>query len=185
MSIEEQLHSMEMGTNQQEEAAFRLVIAHRSMLKGYINGMIRDPDLAEDTFSDTILAIVRSWDRFDSQKAFGNWARGIAHNVAMENLRREQRQRRLLDELVLDLVGEELEGMGEEGYLSRRQAALNRCLEKLSSANQCLIRLRYFEKRSYQEIADALGRNMGAIYTLFSRLHRALSQCVARQKDLL
>jgi RNA polymerase sigma-70 factor (ECF subfamily) len=174
-----------MDKAQPEEAAFRLVIAHRSMLKAYVNALIRDPVLAEDTFSDVILNIVRSWDRFDPEKPFAVWARGVAYNVAMVNLRREGRQKLLIDGIVLEWVGDELDKAGDEALLARRQLALSHCLDKLSSAEQRLLHLRYFENLSYQDIAEDIGKRVGSVYTVFSRLHRMLSRCVARQEESL
>ena len=45
------------------EDAFRHVLAHRTMLKACVQAIVRNPTLAEDTFSDVTLEIVRAWPR--------------------------------------------------------------------------------------------------------------------------
>jgi DNA-directed RNA polymerase specialized sigma24 family protein len=56
-------------------------------------------------------------------------------------------------------------------------------VRKLSAANQGLIRLRYFNGLSYEEISRAVGRGTGALYVAFSRIHQALFRCVRRELD--
>jgi hypothetical protein len=62
-----------------------------------VHAIVRDPFLAEDTFSDVTLEIARSWDRFDPTRPFEPWARGLARRVALANLRKHNRPVRGLD----------------------------------------------------------------------------------------
>jgi RNA polymerase sigma-70 factor (ECF subfamily) len=164
---------------QAHDEAFRAVVAHRTMLKAYIRAIIFDPDLAEDTFSEAVLEIVRYWDRYDQSRPFAPWARGIARRVALLNLREQKRQLPfLLDEAVLEEVAEEIDEAGQEWELARRKSALRHCLRRLSGKNQELIRLRYFQERSYSQMARTVGRTVGALYAVFCRLEKALLRCV-------
>lgn len=168
-----------MGEQPMEEA-FRQVLAHRTMLKAYVTAIVRDPVLAEDTFSDVTLEIARSWERYDQTRPFETWARGLARRIALTNLRKKGRQPCELDEEVLEAIGTELDQSGDEAELEERKAALERCLERLSLANQQLVRLRYFENRSYQQVAHGIGRSVGSLYVAFNRIHRALASCVEK-----
>jgi RNA polymerase sigma-70 factor (ECF subfamily) len=163
------------------EEAFRQVLAHRTMLKAYVKSIVLDPFLAEDIFSEVTLQIVRSWDRFDQSRVFAVWARGVARRVALANLRKENRQPSLLDKDVLESIAEEVEGLGDESALDQRKEALRKCMGRLSERNRLLLRRRYFENRSYQEISRLVDKKVGALYALFSRLHHALLRCVERE----
>src|SRR5262245_42397627 len=165
-------------SKQRYEEAFRHVLAHRTMLKAYVKTIVLDPILAEDTFSDVTLEIVRSWENFDQSRPFPPWARGVARRVALANVRKHRRQATLLDGAVLEAIAAEMDAMGTESVLDRRKEALRACMENLSEKNQTLLRQRYFENRSYGEIAMLLSRNVGALYMLFSRLHQALLRCI-------
>src|SRR5512136_2154643 len=83
------------------DEAFVQVLAHRTMLKAYILAIVHDPHLAEDTLSDTTLAIARSWEKFDRRLSFAPWARGIARRVALANLRKGSRLVAALDDDVM------------------------------------------------------------------------------------
>jgi RNA polymerase sigma-70 factor (ECF subfamily) len=165
----------------EQEEAFRRVLAHRTMLKAYVQAIVRDPALAEDTFSDVTLEIARSWERFDVTRAFEPWARGVARRVALANLRKQNRPLVTLDEKLLESIGAELDRLGSEAEHEVAKGALERCVAKLSAANQALVRLRYFDNLSYEEISRAVGRGTGALYVAFNRIHQSLGRCVRRE----
>ena len=169
-------------SDQFQEEAFRRVLAHRTMLKAYVQAIVRDAALAEDTFSDVTLEIVRAWSRFDQARAFEPWARGLARRVALANLRKHNRPLVVLDEAVLESIGAELDQFGRESDHEADCEALHRCLGKLSPANHTLVRMRYFDGLSYDEIARAVDRAPNALYVAFNRIHAALSRCVRLQQ---
>jgi RNA polymerase sigma-70 factor (ECF subfamily) len=165
---------------QPHEEAFRRVLACRTMLKVYVQAIVREPSLAEDTFSDVTLEIARAWANYDKERPFENWARGVARRVALANLRKQKRQPVQFDEEVLESIGHELDTFGNEVHLQSRKEILERCLERLSEKNRQLIKLRYFENRSYEDISVAVGRTIGALYVVFNRIHQALARCVEK-----
>lgn len=105
------------------------------MLKAYIRAIVQDTLLAEDTLSDVILEIGRAWERFDRSRPVELWARGIVRRVALANLRKQGRQPVLLDEEVLEQIGETLDKAGDETQLEFRKEVLHRCLQRLSMNN--------------------------------------------------
>jgi RNA polymerase sigma-70 factor (ECF subfamily) len=148
------------------------------MLKAYLQAIVRDPDLAETTLSDVGVAIANSWERYDKSRPFPAWARGVARRVALANLRKRRARPVQLDANVLDAVGAELERMGDETHLEMRKRTLRQCIENLSKTNRELVRLRYFENRTYKQIAGALEYSINGLYVIFSRIHGSLSNCI-------
>jgi len=163
------------------EDAFRQVVAHRSMLMAYIRAIVLDPDLAEETLQDVSVEIVRSWDAYDPSRPFGNWARGLARRVSLANMRKRRKRPVALGEDVLEAVGTDLDWLGDQTQLDARKEALRGCVEELSEPNQRLVRMRYFENRSYREVAETVSRSVEALYVALSRIHRALHKCVERR----
>lgn len=160
------------------DEAFLKVLAHRTMLKVHILCIVRDPHLAEDTLSDATLAIVRSWHTYDPAKPFPAWARGVARNVALTNLRKQQRATVTLDETVLESLGSALDAGGGEAALDEKKRRLRRCIEKLPGQSRELVQWRYFDDVSYADIAARTQRAVSAVYMAFSRIHTALVACV-------
>jgi RNA polymerase sigma-70 factor (ECF subfamily) len=174
-----------MGTHERsqpsQEEAFRLVMSHRTMLMAYIRAIVHDPELAEDALEDASVEIVRCWDRYDPSRPFPNWARGVARRVALACLRSYRKQPLLLDETVLEDISVAVDSLGSQVHLESRKEALQKCVDGLSEANRRLVHLRYFENRSYDEIAAALARSVDSLYVAFCRIHRALHDCVEKR----
>lgn len=173
--------SVKLEVHDPYEDAFREVLAHRTMLLATVKAIVRDPHRAEDTFSDVTLEIVRCWNKFDQTRPFGPWARGLARRVALGNLRRAGREIPSLDEEVLELLGAEMENRGGETLFEQYKARLNECLGKLSDGARRLIRERYFEQRSYVELAAGENKTIGSLYVAFTRIHQSLARCLKRQ----
>ena len=151
------------------------------MLKAYLFAIVRDPFLAEDALSDTMLAIARSWDRYDARQPFAPWARGVARRVALANLRQAGREFLQLDDAVLEEMAVELDRFGSEAEQEHARQALRGCVEKLPEANRALVQQRYFEEQSYEALAACTGRSVGALYVAFARIHQALAGCVEKE----
>ena len=100
--------------------------------------------------------------------------------MALASLRKRQRREITLDPDILEAVGTEIESFGSEARLQDRKEALRRCLAELSKPNRSLVRLRYFEDRSYEQIAKTANRSIDALYVAFNRMHKALRECIER-----
>lgn len=167
--------------SQPYEEAFRLVLAHRSMLLAYVRAIARDPVLTEDAFSEVTVEIARAWPRFDRSRPFEPWARGVARRVTLALLRREGRQPLPLDEEVLEHIGGVIDQFGGEPELERRKEALRDCLAALPVVQRDLIQRRYFSEEPYDAMATALGRSVGALQVALHRIHATLLNCVRRK----
>jgi RNA polymerase sigma-70 factor, ECF subfamily len=174
-----------MKNIQHQEAAFCAVMAHRTLIHACVKAIVHEPELTEDTFSDVMLEIVRSWEDYDQSRPFPPWACGVARHVALANLRREHRQPQVLDQAFLEEFAEDLNAIGNESHLDQRKEALRLCMAKLSGPNQRLIHLRYFEDQSYGEMSHLVKKTVRALHIGLSRIRQALSQCVDRESRSL
>ena len=105
--------------------------------------------------------------------------------VDAENLSRNGIKQVLLGPGALEALGAELEALGDPAGVEARIRALRQCTEKLSEGSQELVRLRYFENRSYKEIAESVRWTVDALYVAYNRIHKALSECVQRRLEVL
>ncbi len=163
------------------EEAFRQVLANRTVILVCVRAIVRDPHLVEDTLSDVTMEIVRSWDKFDQSRPFAPWARGVARRVALTNLRKAGRMIATLDDEVIELLGADLDARGGESRFEQYKERLNKCLSKLSDNARRLVVARYFDDRTYDELAATEKRSNGALYVAFTRIHQSLARCLKRQ----
>jgi RNA polymerase sigma-70 factor, ECF subfamily len=126
-------------------------------------------EAAEELTQDVFLTAWRKGARFDPARGrLSTWLMTIAHNLAVDRLRRETGVSRptlvLVDE-VPDVLG-----VDEESALMERDAAM-RALATLSGAERRLLVRAYFRGMTAREIAESDGIPLGTVKT---RLRSAL-----------
>jgi RNA polymerase sigma-70 factor (ECF subfamily) len=129
-----------------------------------VRRMVGDPGLAEDLAQEVFLKAFRALASFDQSRKFSSWLFKIAHNAAIDYLRKKQ-----LDTVALetsdsdepDLVAILPEDMAE---------ALEQALESLRPAYREVVVLRFQEGLTYEEIAEITDLPLGTVKT---HLHRA------------
>ena len=134
-------------------------------------------EAAEELTQDVFVMAWRKAARFDSTRGrLSTWLMTIAHNLAVDRLRRETGVSRptlvLMDE-VPDAVVE------EEDILLERDAAM-RALSSLSDAERTLLARAYFRGLTAREIAESDGIPLGTVKT---RLRAALIKVRRANED--
>ncbi len=147
----------------------------------YILHRVADVAEAEDLTARTFYKALKSSWRFRwSGASIGSWLYRIATNEVHAFFR--ERNRRRLEPLTgEDDISDPLAGSArEELEQAERELAknhifldLNASIRELDSEEQALLTLRYFEKKSFAEIAQILKKRPG---TLTMRTHRALQK---------
>jgi RNA polymerase sigma-70 factor (ECF subfamily) len=123
-------------------------------------------------------AIVRAWRHRDScqnpEAPFG-WLRRIAHNEAVRVVRRRP------NELLVDEPPAAPGDTGETEEELENRLLMAGILGSLSSADQELARLRYYEDLTCAKLADHFGTNEATVKVRLHRLRRRLRQRMEAQ----
>ena len=131
--------------------------------------LLGSAEAAEELTQDVFLAAWRKAARFDpSRGRLSTWLMTIAHNLAVDRLRRETGVTR--PQLVLVEQVPEVSAPDEDEVLVERDAAI-RALASLSDAEKRLIARAYFGGLTAREIAETDGIPLGTVKT---RLRTAL-----------
>jgi len=120
-------------------------------------------EAAEELAQDVFVTAWRKAARFDpSRGRLSTWLMTIAHNLAVDRLRRETGARRP----TIVLVDQVPDGPGtsDEGVIEERDAA-SRALEALTDAERKLVTRAYFQGHTAREIAEADGIPLGTVKT--------------------
>jgi len=127
-------------------------------------------EAAEELTQDVFVTAWRKAARFDPARGrLSTWLMTIAHNLAVDRLRRDTGVTRPTLVLV-DEVPETAGGEDEEALVMDRDAAV-RALSTLSHAERRLLARAYFRGMTAREIAEADGIPLGTVKT---RLRTAL-----------
>lgn len=156
----------------------RLLATHSSKVMSFIRILTMNRhDDAEEVFQLTCVVLWQKFSQFDPTGNFAAWACRIAHYETLK-YRESKRRLKLLSDDALEMLAEA--AMPVSAELSERRIALSDCLKKLPSTDHELVRQKYFEGLSVDEISSRLGRSTHAIYRELSKVHGLLMRCVQR-----
>jgi RNA polymerase sigma-70 factor (ECF subfamily) len=157
------------------DAIGALMSAYQHRLYRYLLRIVRQPATAEDLFQQTWLRVMERISSYDPQRNFEGWLFSLAHNLAIDHLRKVRPES--LDEPLPsgETFAAVLEGAdpgGLEMVLARERAGLlAEMLQEIPVVFREVITLRFEEDMKLQEIADVLGVPLPTVKT---RLHRGL-----------
>jgi len=156
------------------------ITENRSRILAVIVAMVRDFDVAEDLFQETVLEILRSKDRYQPDRAFFPWVCGISRNVVQRYWERENRRPAPMTAEVLAQLAE-IAGESDDDLWREERVALQECLERLPPRLKRLFVLRYGHNMKGQGLAERAGIKHGSIRTTLARLRAQLRRCIARR----
>jgi len=170
---------MGMDTDRARRELMRLALEHRAQLWGFLMGLTKDPQKAEDLFQNTYLILCEKWDQYRPGTNFMAWARQIARYEFLASVDPDRRPFLTAETEVLELA---LHAAEREEAPSVRRDALRRCLDQLPDARgRRVLELRYGQGLPGERVAREVDLSMNALYTLLSRVRRALQDCVERR----
>lgn len=133
--------------------------------------------MAEDVTHDALVVAFRKSGGFRRGAAFMPWLRTIAWNLAQKTLRHEARRQTW--EREYHKTGHLLGGP-DSGPEPRRRAALEACLAALPERQFELIRSRFCDGKSSEEIAAEQGRKRVAVAVSLHRVCKGLRADIER-----
>lgn len=161
-------------------AISELIERHSRRVRSYIGMMIKDDAVADDIFQETFIKAVKVIDEggYTDSGKFLSWILRIAHNRVLDHFRREKSSRQLNEkEAGYDVLGtlRVSEDNVEDNIIqSEVMETVRNLVEALPDDQREVVRLRYYSKLSFQEIAEqtnvsintALGRMRYALINL-------------------
>jgi RNA polymerase sigma-70 factor (ECF subfamily) len=141
--------------------------------------LLRDRDATESLVQQVFVDAYFHLDQYAPGTDFGAWVRTIARNALRKDLRtadREDRRlatyrRRLAERLRAEAAGAHDDS---EEYV----AALRGCRQQLPPRDAELVRMRYENGLSFEEIAKAQGQSPEAVQRMISRIRCRLRECI-------
>ena len=175
----------------QENAFQELFYRYRDRLVHFITRKTGDPDRAQDLVQEAFIRVTRHMHRFDTSKKFSTWVYTIASNLSKNELRNRSRSPLVLfqkltsgwDDDHRPLQFEDLSMRPDDLYQKRfLRRLVENTVDELPEHHRLVFRLRELEGKSYEEISEITGVNLG---TVKSRLHRARNSFAQRIEHLL
>ena len=161
-----------------------LIARFKNQVAFIVRKMIRNPDDVDDLVMEIFGKVFKYIHSYKPEYSFKTWLFRIANNHSIDFIRKKSLQTTSLDS---NPISDESDDSGLHSVIAgehlspeqimesaQRHEYVRQAISQLKPLYKDLIKLRYFEEKSYEEITEELGIPMG---TVKARLYRA--------KDLL
>ncbi len=169
-----------------------LVSRYQTRLLNFVYRMIGDRERAEDLVQEAFIRVHRHLHRFDRSKKFSTWVYTIASNLAKNELRNRRRNPLILFQTIKERwtansrpLEFEAFGTRPDDLYDRRhlQELVDRTVTRLSEHHREVFVLRELEGKSYEEIAEIVGCNLGTVKSRLNRARYSFAQLIGPQLD--
>lgn len=174
MTDEQLVASYADGNN----CAFEVLLSrHKQSLFGYILYTVRNSDMADDIFQDTLIKAIHTikQGKYTESGKFRAWLTRIAHNLIIDSYRQERNENTISnDAYEFDLFNNtRFSDDNIETTLVKTQVLddVKKLVEHLPESQRDVLVMRYYQDLSFKEIADKTGVS---INTALGRMRYAI-----------
>src|SRR5216117_3471451 len=152
-----------------------LVDRYQTRLLNFINRTIGDRERAEDLVQEVFIRVFRHLHRFDQTKKFSTWIYTIASNLAKNELRNRSRNPLVLFQTIKKNWEADHRPLQFEDTTARPDDLYRK---RLPEHHREVFVLRELEGKSYQEIAEITGCNLGTVKSRLNRARNSFAQLI-------
>lgn len=148
-----------------KEAYFVIVERYQNKLMRYVNSIVKDDAKAADTVQETFIKAFINLRSFDNKKKFSSWIYRIAHNEALNAIKKNHKEVYFDDDF--DFPSEE--NITDNFEKNEITAKVESCINQMSLLYSEPLVLYAMEEKSYTEISDILRIPINTVATRISR----------------
>jgi len=177
----------------QDKAYEELLRLYRKSVYYVVLKMVRDADDAEDLTQEAFAKAFRHLQRYTPQFAFSTWLFRIATNNCIDFLRRKKIKTQSIhagqhaeqgDTFTWDIADQDPNP--QEAYMRQQRIELMRhVVTKLPAKYATLVRMRYFDELTYEEIATELELPLGTVKAQLFRARELLLGFIKNSKSAI
>ena len=156
----------------------QLFTQYEGRLRAFATSLVIRPSDTDDVLQQAYLTLWRRFDQFESGTNFMAWAGRVIYLHVQQHRRRQARDEILLDPTFLEAV---VQVSTEEPFVTElggRERALQECVRSLRPEHLAMLRARYEDGSSTEQMAAVFNRSGQAIYNALFRIRRKLFDCI-------
>jgi len=172
-----------------KQAAFRhLLDAYQQKVFGTCISFIPNKEDAEDVAQEVFLEVFKSVSKFKGDAKLSTWIYKIATNKCLEFIRKKQAKKRfafmqtiLGNEIPLDKTNYFTE-FNHPGILlenKEKAAIIFKAIHRLPESQRIIFTLAKVDGKSYQEIAEIVGKSLSSVESTMFRAKKGLQEKLA------
>jgi len=149
------------------------------MVMGVCLRYAKNESTAEDLVQETFVTVFNKLDQYKGQGPLGGWIRRIAVNTAIENWRKEQREKKYIETQSIDYI-EEMGPTVSYDHLELEELLFK--IQSLPLGYRTVFNLYAIEGYKHHEIAEKLNISVGTSKSQFARARKMLSNKINDEK---
>ncbi|MHB0977840.1 MAG: RNA polymerase sigma factor [Minisyncoccota bacterium] len=147
-----------------------IIERYKNKLLRYTTNLVHDEDKASHITQDSLVKAYINLKGFDTKKKFSSWIYRIAHNEAMNVVKKYEREISIPDDF--DYGSEE--NIVEDYEKRETGVFVEKCLNSMPIIYSEPLSLYYLDDKSYEEISEILRLPMGTVATRISRAKKLM-----------
>jgi len=129
---------------------------------------------AEDITIETFAKAFDKLSQYKTEFAFNTWLIAIAKNVHIDLIRKRKSN---------DMINLNENTLEDQLIYEQNLATLKLCIKQLKPHYQQIIQLRYFQERSYNEIAEIINEPLNNVKIKILRAKKLLTELIKKQNE--
>jgi RNA polymerase sigma factor (sigma-70 family) len=175
-----------------DDAAYaKLLQRYKRPVYHMVLKMVRNIDDAEDLTIESFAKAFRSLHRFKKEYTFSTWLFRIATNNTIDHIRKKKLNTLSIENTYTDDDGQSVSidvedknnDPQEDAIKAQKAEILLIFVDKLPAKYQKLVRLRYYEELSYEEIAAHIEAPLGTVKAQLHRARELLYEMVKNKRE--
>jgi RNA polymerase sigma-70 factor (ECF subfamily) len=176
-----------------EKAYAELMNKYRKSVYHTILKMVRNIDDAEDLTIEAFAKAFRNLPKFKKDYTFSTWLFRVATNNCIDFIRKKKLDTYSIDSefandegdaVSIDIKDANLNPQ-EEVIKTQKVQIIQEIVNLLPTRYKKLVRLRYFEEMSYEEISEEVGAPLGTVKAQLHRARELLFDMVKNKKNVI
>jgi RNA polymerase sigma-70 factor (ECF subfamily) len=174
---------VEIIREKNQELFEQIVARYQNKIYSYISRLIGNREEAEDLTQEVFVKVFKNLYGFDIKRKFSSWIYRIAHNEAVNYIKKKSYFKILSIEQneFLQNTMSTTENLVENIIKKENAKKIRELLGKLSFKYKEVLVLRYLEEKSYDEISDILRMPVNTVGTLINRAKGQLEKIVKKE----
>ncbi|MFA6973476.1 MAG: sigma-70 family RNA polymerase sigma factor [Parcubacteria group bacterium] len=164
-----------------------IIERYQGKLFAYLYRLIGNRDEAEDLLQDVFIKAYKNLYSYDVSRKFSSWIYRIAHNEAVNYIKRKSLKRFISWEDISStkdkLVSQSTEDGADDAWIRKESIKeVDDAIKRLPIKYKQVLLLRYFSDKSYEEIGEILGKPVNTVGTLINRAKKNLAEVMEKLK---
>jgi RNA polymerase sigma-70 factor (ECF subfamily) len=169
------------GSDDKRDRVIKAALDCRTELMAYARSLLSNYAAADDVLQETLLVVFKKFDQFQEGTSMLAWCRSIVRIEVLRAKQRHHRERTLAERLLddaIDAAFDEFQTARRHDDVESWRDALRGCLGRTPQRGQSVLRARFADELSYQQIGDQLEMTIEAVRKTLFRLKRQVRSCV-------